>query len=245
MVAAGRESRKRRAQRTWQARSCNFSDQREMGCDRGLRPGRMAPMQTPDRRTVLDPLSAVAERAIVAIEGRVLAAYPREACGYVTASGRVHACVNACGLTTDRRGASHPSTAFEFSADDAIRIAESFDGPDPAVILFHSHPDVPAEFSREDIDGATIRIRESQQVPLKAASRGGGMDPGPPQTSRRPAWPRLAHLVVECRADGIRRAVLFRIEKNGDAARKVAVIREARPSRPSEPGETRDAQTTR
>ena len=124
----------------------------------------MVIMPSSKRPVAIETLRTVIEQSMDAIESAILAAYPREACGYVTASGQVRTCANVPDPTVDQDERLDPSRAFEFSADDAIRLAESLDGPDPAIILFHSHPDAPAQFSRADLDGATIHIRDAERV---------------------------------------------------------------------------------
>ena len=66
--------------------------------------------------------------------------YPRECCGLIFSSGRVRPCTNI---------AERPDR-FELSAPDQIILAESFDTPDPAVILYHSHPDADPVLSPMD-----------------------------------------------------------------------------------------------
>ncbi len=83
--------------------------------------------------------------------------YPNEACGWLTGSAEgnradaIHACVNAKTLgihsTVPDRGAE---TAYEFTAQDAIDLDRSFDTDTPAVVIYHSHPNGQAYFSRTD-----------------------------------------------------------------------------------------------
>src|SRR5262245_29601567 len=69
--------------------------------------------------------------------------YPRECCGIIFESGKVHRC----------RNIALEAHQFELSAADQILLAESFDSPDPAIALYHSHPDAPALSSIRDQSG--------------------------------------------------------------------------------------------
>ena len=83
--------------------------------------------------------------------------YPNEACGWLTGSAAdnravaIRACVNAKTLgihsAVADRGAE---TAYEFTAQDAIDLDRSFDTDAPAVVIYHSHPNGQAYFSKTD-----------------------------------------------------------------------------------------------
>ena len=83
--------------------------------------------------------------------------YPNEACGWLTGpadgdrADAIRACVNAKSLgvhsAVPDRGAE---TAYEFTAQDAIDLDRSFDTETPAVVIYHSHPNGQAYFSRTD-----------------------------------------------------------------------------------------------
>ena len=83
--------------------------------------------------------------------------YPNEACGWLTGSAAgnqadaIRACVNAKTLgihsAVVERG---PETAYEFTAQDAIDLDRSFDTDAPAVVIYHSHPNGRAYFSKTD-----------------------------------------------------------------------------------------------
>lgn len=83
--------------------------------------------------------------------------YPYEACGWLTGSvagnraDAIRTCVNAKTLgihsAVADRGAE---TAYEFTAKDAIELDRSFDTDTPAVVIYHSHPNGRAYFSKTD-----------------------------------------------------------------------------------------------
>jgi len=109
------------------------------------------------------------------------AAYPRECCGLIF--GPRHGArldeVRRCGAAAAGGDAAR---AFRLELDDLRALAVSLDGPRPARVLYHSHPDAPPCLSAADTRGALL----------------GGDEP---------AWP-LCHLVVEVRAGAVRGAAL-------------------------------------
>lgn len=85
------------------------------------------------------------------------AAYPDECCGFVLADGQVYTGTNI----QNELHAKHPdiyprcsANGYTFSAEDTVRLNESFRTPNPVVIIYHSHPDVGAYFSQEDSEKA-------------------------------------------------------------------------------------------
>jgi [CysO sulfur-carrier protein]-S-L-cysteine hydrolase len=122
---------------------------------------------------------AVPPALLRAVCEHAAAAYPDECCGLVLGPrggplDEVRRCANASGGDCRR--------AFELAPDDLLELAVSLDGPRPARVVYHSHPDAPAGFSAED---------------ERLALLGGAA----------PAWPFL-HLVVEVRAGRTRAATL-------------------------------------
>ncbi len=100
---------------------------------------------------------AIPRRLLRAVYREARNAYPNEACGWLTglaARNRavaIRACVNAKTLgihsAVADRGAE---TAYEFTAQDAIDLDRSFDTDAPAVLIYHSHPNGRAYFSKTD-----------------------------------------------------------------------------------------------
>jgi proteasome lid subunit RPN8/RPN11 len=114
--------------------------------------------------------------------------FPRECCGFVLGRGG-SAEVVECENHQDRYHAVDPETyprtsanAYMFAAKDVLSLDRSLAGERPATIVYHSHPRVGAYFSEED---------------ARAALAAG--------------WP-VDYLVVDCQADEIREAKLFRRE---------------------------------
>lgn len=106
---------------------------------------------TPRPRVVPDALlRAVFEHA--------RAAFPSECCGWLSgpadAPGVIDAvrpCLNAQDAAPDAATAGRStSAAYVIDGDDLLALATSFDGPRPARVLYHSHPDGRAHFSATD-----------------------------------------------------------------------------------------------
>ncbi|MEV0828995.1 EamA family transporter [Nonomuraea rubra] len=104
---------------------------------------RRAAPEEPPTPAQLRQLYAAAERA-----------YPAECCGFVRRSG-VRECVNVIDeqqSVSDRTA----TTGYVFSPADLLELSRSFDGDDPVVLIYHSHPDAGAYFSDEDQRHAVI-----------------------------------------------------------------------------------------
>ena len=80
--------------------------------------------------------------------------FPHECCGYLT-DLRVVACTNAqdSGVhpTVPERGAD---AGFVIAGAELLAFARSFDGPEPARVVYHSHTNGRAYFSEVDRDVA-------------------------------------------------------------------------------------------
>ncbi|SIT43840.1 JAB1/Mov34/MPN/PAD-1 ubiquitin protease family protein [Paraburkholderia ribeironis] len=83
--------------------------------------------------------------------------YPSECCGFVLADGSVHEGTNiqdeihAVNPATYRRTAAN---GYTFSVLDTVFLNNSFRTQNPVIVIYHSHPDVGAYFSHEDVDKA-------------------------------------------------------------------------------------------
>ncbi len=94
---------------------------------------------------------------LLAVYGEARAAYPAECCGWLTGppgADRVsglRSCKNAQAMgehpTAAERGAE---TAYVIAGDDLRPVNRSFDQPEPAHIIYHSHPNERAYFSETD-----------------------------------------------------------------------------------------------
>jgi proteasome lid subunit RPN8/RPN11 len=86
--------------------------------------------------------------------------FPHECCGYLLGSGdgvRVVSCVNH----QDQLHATDPEhfprtaeRAYNIGGKELLQLVRSFDGNDPATVIYHSHPRVGAYFSPEDVRAA-------------------------------------------------------------------------------------------
>lgn len=94
------------------------------------------------------PRSALAEAC-----RHAASAYPEECCGFIRMSGAVHRAVNIQGIAaggSPALGNRSADRAFTFAGSDLYALGCSFRGDDPAVCIYHSHPEAPAYFSRID-----------------------------------------------------------------------------------------------
>jgi proteasome lid subunit RPN8/RPN11 len=79
--------------------------------------------------------------------------YPNECCGFMRISGQVHCAVNDQDILHAQDPVRWPRTAREaytLAAPDLYVLALSFFSSDPAIMVYHSHPDVGAYFSEKD-----------------------------------------------------------------------------------------------
>ena len=141
---------------------------------------------------VTDPRSSE-RRAVQVLVATVLAdlaehaceTYPLECCGFVRADGTVHRARNIqddLAHAQAGRYARGAAEGFTLSLEDTLALHQSFETATPAVVLYHSHPDVGAYFSAEDRDKALF--------------------------DGQPVLP-VQHLVLDAQADGVRGAKLF------------------------------------
>lgn len=83
--------------------------------------------------------------------------YPEECCGFVFADARVHRGeniqnrLNRLDPEMYRRSAAN---GYTFAVADTLLLNHSLRGDNPVRVIYHSHPDVGAYFSREDEDKA-------------------------------------------------------------------------------------------
>lgn len=111
--------------------------------------------------------------------------YPEECCGFVLADGTVHRATNIQNELHGRDPAVYrrdARSAYTFSVADMRLLDRSFATANPASVIYHSHPEVGACFSREDVARALFR--------------------------GRPLLP-VGHLVVDVRMTGVQGARLF------------------------------------
>src|SRR5690606_12982229 len=86
--------------------------------------------------------------------------YPEECCGFVFANGTVHLGTNIQSELNARdpqRYQRDSATGYTFSVSDTLLLNKSFRSDNPVSIIYHSHPDVGAYFSREDEEKALFQ----------------------------------------------------------------------------------------
>jgi proteasome lid subunit RPN8/RPN11 len=122
--------------------------------------------------------------------------YPEEVCGFILADGEVRRCENQQNKMHARDPETYPRTAahaYTLGFKDLRFMDDSLKSDRPVRIIYHSHVEVGAYFSAEDV---------------RAAAPDGEL-----------MYP-VDYLVVDVRADGARGAKLFRFE--GGAFTEVA-----------------------
>lgn len=123
------------------------------------------------------------------IYAQARAEFPNECCGYLRGTGEARtlaACTNYQDRLHKLDPETYPRTAangYNFGGKQQMDFANSFNGDDPATIIYHSHPRVGAYFSRED----------------EAAALSAGWE--------------VDYLVVDVQEHGVREAVLFRRDR--------------------------------
>ena len=112
----------------------------------------------------LDLIRLITPDRLEEIYRHSLAAYPRECCGMILASGTVRRCENAQDKLHQLDPNEFPRTslnAYCFDVEDQLFLCRSIESDDPVRIVYHSHPDGPPEFSETDricatMDGAAL-----------------------------------------------------------------------------------------
>lgn len=96
-------------------------------------------------------------QALQAIYRHAAATYPEECCGFVFADARVHCGENIQNQLHQLDPAVYQRNAangYTFAVTDTLLLNRSLRGDNPVRVIYHSHPDVGAYFSREDEDKA-------------------------------------------------------------------------------------------
>ena len=102
-------------------------------------------------------MSVLSKSSLDRIYAHAIRSYPLECCGFVFADGTVHLGANI----QDELNRSNPESykrnaanGYTLSLADTARLVASMRTDNPVSIIYHSHPDVGAYFSREDHDKA-------------------------------------------------------------------------------------------
>lgn len=96
-------------------------------------------------------------QALQAIYRHAVDAYPEECCGFVFADARVHCGENIQNQLNERNPDTYRRSAangYTFAVADTMLLNRSLRSDNPVRVIYHSHPDVGAYFSREDEDKA-------------------------------------------------------------------------------------------
>ena len=99
----------------------------------------------------------IPDQVMAVVHAEARRAFPTECCGFLTGPResdtvtRARPCANAAGATrhptAPERGAE---TAYVIDGEDLLALARSLDGPEPARVIYHSHPNGRAYFSATD-----------------------------------------------------------------------------------------------
>jgi [CysO sulfur-carrier protein]-S-L-cysteine hydrolase len=132
------------------------------------------------------PVPTIEPEHLHAIYRHARAEFPRECCGYLLGdapAAELVPCVNRQDQLHALDPELYPRTSengYDIGGKELLRMVRSFDGPQPARIVYHSHPRVGAYFSEEDTRAAIAA-----------------------------AWP-VDYLVIDVQEHEIVEAVLFR-----------------------------------
>ena len=107
-----------------------------------------------------EPTPRISDEHLAAIYRQARAEFPRECCGYILGEGP-EAQLVPCENRQDKLHALDPElhprtseTGYDIGGRELLRLLRSIDGPQPASIVYHSHPRVGAYFSEEDTRAA-------------------------------------------------------------------------------------------
>lgn len=83
--------------------------------------------------------------------------YPKEACGFVLSNKEIKKSLNIQDELHQKDPKTYPrdsTNGYSMSIKDTKLLVSSFKTANPAICIYHSHPDVGAYFSQEDIEKA-------------------------------------------------------------------------------------------
>jgi proteasome lid subunit RPN8/RPN11 len=116
----------------------------------------------------------IAGDVLTAVFREARAAFPAECCGWLTgprageAATAIRPCHNA------QAAGDHPTTpgrtaetAYVIAGDDLLQFARAFDGPEPPRVIYHSHPNGRAYFSKTDQEVATSPWGDGPAYPVQ------------------------------------------------------------------------------
>jgi proteasome lid subunit RPN8/RPN11 len=157
------------------------------------------------RREPVTPV-AIPDDVLAAIYAHAIAAFPAECCGYLVGAiaGAVEAAVPCRNAQADGEHPIAPErtadTGFVIAGAELLAFARSFDGDRPARVVYHSHTNGRAYFSRVDREIATGSAYPVQHVVVGVApapARSATTDPPAVTDVAQFAWSDTAGDYVE------------------------------------------------
>ena len=116
---------------------------------------------------------AIPPALLAAVYAEARRAFPAECCGYLTGP-RGGGAVSGMRACANQQGGDHPTapdrdaeTAYVIAGEDLLALARSLDGPEPARIIYHSHPNGRAYFSATDTEVARDPWGEGPMYPVQ------------------------------------------------------------------------------
>jgi proteasome lid subunit RPN8/RPN11 len=91
----------------------------------------------------------IAPALLAQIYAEARRAFPGECCGWLTATA-IRPCANQQGVDAASVPGRGAETAYVIAGDDLLAFARAFDGANPPVAIYHSHPNGRAYFSATD-----------------------------------------------------------------------------------------------
>lgn len=149
------------------------------------------------------PPLAIPPAVLEAVYRHARTAFPNECCGWLAGPRgtitRARPCANA------QESAPHPTapdrtaeSAYVIDGADLLELSRSFDGPEPAAVIYHSHPNGRAYFSPTDQAVARDPWGEGPMYPVQQLVV--GIDGTRVVEARLFAWSRSAARFVEIAA---------------------------------------------
>jgi proteasome lid subunit RPN8/RPN11 len=100
---------------------------------------------------------AIPDDVMAVVHAEARRAFPAEACGFLVGPRGGDAVTRARPCRNAQADGDHPTaadrgaeTAYVICGEDLLALARSLDGPEPARIIYHSHPNGRAYFSATD-----------------------------------------------------------------------------------------------
>jgi proteasome lid subunit RPN8/RPN11 len=107
----------------------------------------------------------ISETLLAAVYAEARKAFPFECCGWLT-DDAIRPCVNAQGEPGGIAGRG-AETAYVIAGADLLELNRGFDGPTPARVIYHSHPNGRAYFSKTDQEVATSPWGDGPAYPVQ------------------------------------------------------------------------------